>query len=748
MQKLKITELQKYFIIGIVIFTVFLTDIVEFMIAGEVMILSNLFYFPLIFAIFQYPSRGIVLSTIVALTFFGIGGIYVAADPILIIPSTMQFFEFVGVGVVVSSLASDLQFNEAKYRSIFDNSGSGISIVERKTGKIVEANAPFHEMIGSSAEKVTERLWKDPMDWHAFAARVQAAGSVADEELLTGGDDPHALLVSAGIASEDRIVLTISDLSQQKWTEYLLRKNVENLTFLSETATDFVRSDPSTDLYAYIAKKLHQLSPEAMVFLSTYDPAGSTLTVRAVAGPDAAIGTIRTLISRDPVGLHFSVPSSAVSTISSGSLEEIADGIPGISFGQIDPGLSSKAEQALNIGSSHGIGFVWKDVLFGTAVLLFPRGAVPSDSHVIELFARQASIALQQQHAEMALRESERRLNLAMEGANLGVWDTNLETEEAIFSENWTRMLGYDPGEIDSQVKGWVRLIHPDDLESVMNVRRDHIRGALPIYETEFRLRAKDGTWRWIHSRGRITDRDPDGKPLRMTGVQFDVTERRQYRQALEDANKKLRLLSSITRHDFLNQITAILGYTELLEMDDLSPEERREYTGRIKKVVNITTDLVRFTKDYQEVGMAAPRWHRVSDEVAQAEAEVCPDTVHVADQCGDLEVYADPMLYKVIYNLLENAVRHGKHVTEIRVHFTRNENGGVLVFEDNGAGIPEREKSRIFDKGFGKNTGYGLFLVKEILGITGISITETGRKGEGARFELAIPGEYYRIPE
>ncbi|MDT8358403.1 MAG: PAS domain-containing protein, partial [Methanomicrobiaceae archaeon] len=243
MQKLKISELQKFFVIGLVIFTVLLTDIIEFMIAGEVMILSNIFYFPLIFAIFLYPGRGVVLSTIVALTFFGMGGIFVVKEPILIIPTTMQFFEFVGVGVVVSSFASELRFNELKYRSIFDNSGSGISIVDSKTGKIVESNAPFQQMLSPSAGKVTGLLWEDPMDWHSFAARVRAEGSVSDEELLTGGDDPTALLVSAGMASDDRIVLTISDLSQQKWTEYLLRKNVENLTFLSETATDFVRSD-------------------------------------------------------------------------------------------------------------------------------------------------------------------------------------------------------------------------------------------------------------------------------------------------------------------------------------------------------------------------------------------------------------------------------------------------------------------------------------------------------------------------
>ena len=261
MQKLKISELQKYFIIGLVIFTVFLTDIVEYLLSGEILIISNLFYFPLIFAVFQLPSRGILISTVIALVYFAIGGLYATQSPAMIIPTTMQFFEFVGVGVVVSSLASDLNFNEAKYRNIFNSSGSGISVVDRKTGRIIEANVPFHEMLGITGDPrgtVIGSLWQDPLEWHGFAARVQMEGAVSEEEMETAGSESRALLVSAGIAPGDRIVLTLSDLSQQKWTEYLLRKNVENLAFLSKTATDFARSDPSTDLYAYIAEQLHQ----------------------------------------------------------------------------------------------------------------------------------------------------------------------------------------------------------------------------------------------------------------------------------------------------------------------------------------------------------------------------------------------------------------------------------------------------------------------------------------------------------
>ena len=110
------------------------------------------------------------------------------------------------------------------------------------------------------------------------------------------------------------------------------------------------------------------------------------------------------------------------------------------------------------------------------------------------------------------------------------------------------------------------------------------------------------------------------------------------------------------------------------------------------------------------------------------------------------LEIYADPLLGKVFYNLIDNALRYGgEKMTEI--HITSREDGGalVLVFEDNGVGIPQKDKDRLFTKGFGKNTGLGLFLSREILSITGITITENGEPGKGARFEITVPKGMYR---
>jgi len=146
----------------------------------------------------------------------------------------------------------------------------------------------------------------------------------------------------------------------------------------------------------------------------------------------------------------------------------------------------------------------------------------------------------------------------------------------------------------------------------------------------------------------------------------------------------------------------------------------------------------------YQEMGMISPQWfnlHSILD-YGRILAEA---PVKVLIEARDLEMYADPLCPRVFENLIENSLRHGNGVTEIRVTTREDDNGLVIILEDNGTGIPEEDKERIFLQGVGKNTGMGLFLSREILSITGIGIRETGSAGKGARFEIVVPQGSFR---
>lgn len=135
--------------------------------------------------------------------------------------------------------------------------------------------------------------------------------------------------------------------------------------------------------------------------------------------------------------------------------------------------------------------------------------------------------------AEEALRESRQRLELALDASDLASWDWNLATGEVRFSEHWWRMLGYPRGEIALRIEGWEQLTHPDDLARVKATLVAYFKGAAPVYETEYRMRAKSGEWRWIRTVGRVVERAAGGRALRMTGTHGDVTERKRTEQAL-----------------------------------------------------------------------------------------------------------------------------------------------------------------------------------------------------------------------
>ncbi|MDG6257948.1 MAG: PAS domain S-box protein [Methanomicrobiaceae archaeon] len=239
---------------------------------------------------------------------------------------------------------------------------------------------------------------------------------------------------------------------------------------------------------------------------------------------------------------------------------------------------------------------------------------------------------------------------------------------------------------------------------------------------------------------------DAHGNLIDILSYLYDDSERNAAEEALKEANTKLNLLTSITRHDILNQVTALKAFHILIEEQAHSNPEVQEMVAQVQCIADTIRRQITFTGDYQHMGEKDPEWQHVAWVVARAAESVRINGTRLAVDTGSLEVFADPMLEKVFYNLLDNAMAHGNGVTEISVRFCDHADGGTLVIEDDGTGVPAAMKEEIFEKGVGTITGYGLFLAREILGITGMAIRETGEEGEGARFEIAIQGDRWRV--
>lgn len=223
-----------------------------------------------------------------------------------------------------------------------------------------------------------------------------------------------------------------------------------------------------------------------------------------------------------------------------------------------------------------------------------------------------------------------------------------------------------------------------------------------------------------------------------------DISSQKQAEIALTLARKKLDLLSSITRHDILNQVTAILLFTENAK-DAINNPEVREWLEKQEKSAENIRLQIEFARDYENLGVNTPQWMSLNYIISNIRPAFASYSVNCELLDEDIEIYSDPLLERVFYNLMDNSLQHGERVTKIRFRYERMQKGITIYYEDDGTGVPAESKQRIFERGVGKHTGLGLFLAKEILEITGMTIRETGIPGKGARFEIIVPEGHYR---
>jgi PAS domain S-box-containing protein len=238
---------------------------------------------------------------------------------------------------------------------------------------------------------------------------------------------------------------------------------------------------------------------------------------------------------------------------------------------------------------------------------------------------------------------------------------------------------------------------------------------------------------------------DEDGNITGSVHVMRDITELKHASDALRLANNKLTMLSSITRHDILNKLTGLKMYLELSK-ESVKDPVFLEYIAKEIDAAGAIERQIEFTRFYESIGVQAPQWQDVTERIRSAASQLNLEEITFDLLIPPVEIYADALIEKVFYNLIENSLRHGGGVTHMSFSFEEEQNGAVIKYRDDGEGISLEYKQKLFRRGFGKHTGLGLFLSREILSITGITITENGEPQKGVCFEIHVPKGGYRI--
>lgn len=252
------------------------------------------------------------------------------------------------------------------------------------------------------------------------------------------------------------------------------------------------------------------------------------------------------------------------------------------------------------------------------------------------------------------------------------------------------------------------------------------------------RVACPDGSVRWLEWRALCGGRQ------KIYAVARDITERRRTNEALEEASRKLHLFDDLSRHDIRNRLTVLSGYLNLFSSRPAEPYFSM-YSAKISETVAAIAEQVEFFHVYQTLGIANPGWYRVDRLFVSACARSGNIPVTVENEAKDWEIFSDPLIERVFCAFVENALTHGATLTRIRCSAKEVPGGLAVCIEDNGAGIARDKKESIFMQGSGKPVANSLFMAREILAITGISVRETGQAGKGACFELFVPKGGYR---
>lgn len=310
-------------------------------------------------------------------------------------------------------------------------------------------------------------------------------------------------------------------------------------------------------------------------------------------------------------------------------------------------------------------------------------------------------------------------------------------------NEAYCRYFGKNREEVTG--KKFDPMVFPEDEEFVRQTFHTLTRDE-PVSNMSLQVILPGNVIRWVRwsIRGIFQE---DGTILEYQSVGRDITDLLDVQDALHHANHKTSLMESVVRHDFRNYLLILNGYLALSAKMANDPGKVLECIEREKKAVKNIENLLNFALDFLSIGVEKPVWQNLNKTIKRVVSQYPLQDIRVDVDDRHLEILADPLLERIIFNLLSNSVKHGgDNLSAIRISYEENPEGITIIYEDNGIGISEESKNHLFEKTGGSSILHGLFIIREILATTGISISETGKPGKGARFEILIPTGKYRL--
>ncbi len=381
----------------------------------------------------------------------------------------------------------------------------------------------------------------------------------------------------------------------------------------------------------------------------------------------------------------------------------------------------------------------------------------------------------ERKQAELQLEQSKNNLEMAMDIAQLGSWEADLTSNKTLFDARYEKMLGFAPGELAGANPTHVSNVHPDDLPKLFEVVMNYVTGKAPEYVAEFRTETKDGGWKWIYAKAQLTERMADGTPLRLAGVNQDITARKEAeqerevllnneREARREAQEALRmkdLFLATMSHELRTPLNAMIGFqhlmlfSEQLNADNVHMAERSiANSQRLLNLINNILDISRIATGGLKIVPVSMSARLLANNIGmdlgiQAKEKGLTLNVEVAPEIPENITHDEERMGQIMLNLVGNALKFTDKGGTVTLNVYMNAERLVIEVKDTGIGIPASQKHVIFDDFVQldnsstrkhQGAGLGLAIVKRLALLMQGSITVESEIGQGSTFVVTLP--------
>jgi PAS domain S-box-containing protein len=650
------------------------------------------------------------------------------------------------------------QESEARFRELFEAAPVAMFVVEERTGRLTQLNIPFIDLFGYTRDDIdtltraTELFYPDPM----YRAGIQEAFNrdmkslspdnvTIRSEVVTvrckDGSDRDVQEFVTRIGGE--LVVAWVDLTELRRSQSELLE-AQRIARMASWSYDFQTEQVarSEELVRMYDERLTPVALEPKALDSLFHPDDGTL--------------VREELLRG-AREHTACEVTARAVMPDGSIKHFHNRAK-IEYDEEDCPLRA-------IGTTQDV----------TAEVEAALELERYRTHLEELVAQRTA---ELEAAYEKVRSSELRYAYAMEASSEGIWDWDLRTDQVEASASVFTMLGYAPNEFELTGPTILEMRHPDDRESVQRITLEAIRG-VGAFTQEYRVRAKDGSYRWILSHGKVVERDAEGRALRLVGTYTDLSARkaaeqelRAAKEAADEANRAKSSFLAVMSHEIRTPMNGVLGMAEVLTQSALAPREAdavRTIRTSAMNLLGLIDDILDFSKieaGRLELETTDLDLGEVLEGVVSSLAPVA-STRHV-----ELSLFVHPdvptmvrcdatRLRQILYNLAGNAIKfsggRSESLGRVRIRVERVGAGSApdapldlrFTVADNGIGMSEETLSRLFTsfmqgeasttRRFG-GTGLGLAICRRLTDMFGGKIEVTSTLGVGSTFTVTLP--------